>query len=87
MPDTNTVFSGHGADVGERLRHGLQHGVVAATGAPAHFLRRSKILGLQLRAHARSPRTARTAGFAPSRLRIFCTSSPIRNGWPVTLLN
>ncbi len=78
---------GHGADVGERLRHGLEHGVVAAARAPTHFLRGREIFGLQLRAHARSPRTARTAGLTPSRLRIFCTSSLIKNGWPVTLLN
>src|SRR5258706_8338279 len=80
-------FLGHCANVGQRASDGLQHGVVAATGAPAHFLRGREILLPQLCAHARSPRTARTAGLAASRPRIFCTSSLIMNGWPVTLLN
>src|SRR5690606_8920439 len=79
----------HCANVGERTRNGLEHGVVAATGAPAHLLRRGEILGLQLSAHALSPRTALGAGRAtalsPSTLRIFCTSSDTRNGCPLTL--
>ena len=88
-PDTRNKHGllGHCADVRQRASHRLQHSVVAATGAPAYFLRRREVLWLQLCAHARSPRTARTAGFAVSRLRIFCTSSLIMNGWPVTLLN
>src|SRR5262249_14104723 len=81
---------GHRADVGERTRDRLQHGVVAAAGAPTNLLRRGEVLRCQLRAHARSPLTAlrgaRTAVGA-SMARIFCTISAIKNGWPVTLLS
>src|SRR5690606_37392838 len=62
----------HRAYVCERARDGLQHGVVAAARAPAHLLRRGEILGLQLSAHALSPRTAlgagRAAALSPSTL-------------------
>ena len=45
MPETNTVFSGLGADVGERHLHRFEDRVVAAAGAPAHFLVGSEVLG------------------------------------------
>ncbi len=40
---------GHGADIGERLLHGLENGVVAAARTPAHFLVGRVVLGREAR--------------------------------------
>ena len=49
MPETQTVFSGRAPICGERALHGLQDRVVAAAGAPAHFLIGREVGGLELR--------------------------------------